>query len=460
MREDRSFWTNPSVLTFSKGVDPIHAITEHARRIVLEALENGWSGPPFDPFDLAERMGIHAVAVDGIEDARTIAPPNAGLRIEYNPSRPRGRLRFSVAHELAHTFFSDCAVMVRNRLRHGLTKGNEWQLELLCNIAAAEILMPIGTIADLEIGSLRLHDLLELRKKFDVSTEAMLLRVARLADEPGTVFAVARADDARADSPFRVDYAVDSRAWNSGLRSGATIGPKSVLADCTAVGFTARGVEHWPQVPAPFEIECVGIPPYPGQRFPRVVGLLRPRARGKSIVGGINYVFGDATQPRGSGSRLIVHLVNDRTPNWGGPFALALKRRWPSAQLAFRSWTAESKSRLTLGNTHFFEINEGLAVATMIAQRGYGPSSKPRIRYSVLRKSLLDVAKIARDRGASVHMPRIGAGQAGGRWEIVRELIDEALCAQDVTVCVYTLPTGELSGVPPPLLRLASRGEA
>ena len=29
-------------------------------------------------------------------------------------------------------------------------------------------------------------------------------------------------------------------------------------------------------------------------------------------------VTGNALEPRGPGERLIVHIVNDRTPNWGG----------------------------------------------------------------------------------------------------------------------------------------------
>lgn len=38
---------------------------------------------------------------------------------------------------------------------------------------------------------------------------------------------------------------------------------------------------------------------------------------------------------------------------------------------------------------------------------------------------------------ASVHMPRIGCGLAGGRWERIEPLIITALCAQDIPVTVY-----------------------
>jgi hypothetical protein len=44
------------------------------------------------------------------------------------------------------------------------------------------------------------------------------------------------------------------------------------------------------------------------------------------------------------------------------------------------------------------------------------------------------------DRRASVHMPRIGSGQAGGNWDIIEELVDHHLCAQGIRVTVYDLP--------------------
>ena len=42
--------------------------------------------------------------------------------------------------------------------------------------------------------------------------------------------------------------------------------------------------------------------------------------------------------------------------------------------------------------------------------------------------------------GATVHMPRIGCGEAGGDWNIVSEMIDEALCRESIPVTVYDLP--------------------
>src|SRR5204862_1839858 len=99
-------------------------------------------------------------------------------------------------------------------------RADEWQLELLCNIAAAELLMPIGSFQSLEDEPLKIERLMEVRKTFEVSTEALLLRIVRLTARPSAVFAAALVDGDRLDSPFRLDYAIGSRSWSTPLRRG------------------------------------------------------------------------------------------------------------------------------------------------------------------------------------------------------------------------------------------------
>ena len=43
----------------------------------------------------------------------------------------------------------------------------------------------------------------------------------------------------------------------------------------------------------------------------------------------------------------------------------------------------------------------------------------------------------ALDLGASVHLPRIGCGLAGGDWGRVEPLLVKHLCAREITVMVY-----------------------
>ncbi len=456
------FWTNPSVLAFAGDRDPVEAITELAQHVVVAAVDAGWEGPPFDPFLLADLLGVPLMAYQGLFDARTVPSGGQGLSrnemlgevlgptppvlIEYNPARPRGRLRYSVAHELAHTLFPDVAAMARNRTRAGavaeLARSDEWQLELLCNIAAGELLMPTDTLAGLDDSDLDIDALMAVRAHFDVSTEALLRRVAAKTRQPVAVFAASRVRADDTDSPFRVEYAVASRSFAGPLRRGQQLPADSVLAECAAVGFTARGTLEAATAGTGLAVQCVGLPPYPGQRLPRVAGFIRSAEAQATGSPSISYVAGDATRPRGRGSRLIAHVVNNQARRWARhSFAGQLAQTYPHAAFLFSTWVLDDPAHLRLGSVHFGAVpDQDITVASMVAQYGYGPSDEMRLRYEALEACLRTVAEHAARLDASVHLPRIGTGQAGGRWSVVRELIDRTLCRHHVPVTVYTLP--------------------
>src|SRR5215469_8052202 len=109
-------WRHPSVIKFAGDKDPITVMLEKASEVTLNALQAGWSGPPFDPFALAEFLHLPVIPNSEILDARTVPIGSEKLRIEYNPNRPRPRMRYSVAHEIAHSFFKDAAEQIRNRV--------------------------------------------------------------------------------------------------------------------------------------------------------------------------------------------------------------------------------------------------------------------------------------------------------------------------------------------------------
>ena len=86
----------------------------------------------------------------------------------------------------------------------------------------------------------------------------------------------------------------------------------------------------------------------------------------------------------------------------------------------------------------------------MIAQHGTISSpagNGPPIRYRALGECLRVVAAEALMMSASVHMPRIGCGLGGGRWDQVRPVIEWSLCRRGVPVTIYDLPAG---GAPRP----------
>ena len=156
----------------------------------------------------------------------------------------------------------------------------------------------------------------------------------------------------------------------------------------------------------------------------------------------LHYVIGDATAPQGDGPRVIVHICND-VGKWGKGFVLALSRRWPEAERRYRAWyQGEEPTPFALGAVQFVAVAERLWVANLIGQHDVRScGGVPPVRYEAIREGLRAVAAFARGEGASVHMPRIGAGLAGGSWEVISAMVEEELAGQGVSVTVYDLPS-------------------
>lgn len=152
----------------------------------------------------------------------------------------------------------------------------------------------------------------------------------------------------------------------------------------------------------------------------------------------ITYVRGDATVPLGKGPRLILHVCND-IGGWGKGFVLALSRRWPEPEKAFRRWHRERAANdFALGAVQFVQVEPYLWVANLVGQRGIRTGSKGvPVRYEAIAEGLTKVADRAAELGASVHMPRIGCGLAGGKWSRVEPLITDRLVDQGIPVTVY-----------------------
>ncbi len=74
----------------------------------------------------------------------------------------------------------------------------------------------------------------------------------------------------------------------------------------------------------------------------------------------------------------------------------------------------------------------------MVGQHGIRTGSKGvPVRYEAIDTALDTVAERAVELGASVHMPRIGCGLAGGRWERVEPLILARLTGRSIAATVY-----------------------
>lgn len=161
----------------------------------------------------------------------------------------------------------------------------------------------------------------------------------------------------------------------------------------------------------------------------------------KYSLNAIKYLRGDATKPINKDGKniIIAHICND-IGKWGKGFVLALSKKWEEPEKYYR--LKFKKSKLVLGDVDYnlVEIKKeyNIFVANMIAQHNVQSTSRNKIpiRYNALAKCLTKLNEIALSEKASIHMPRIGAGLAGGNWKFIERLIRECT---SVNVYIYDL---------------------
>ncbi|WP_442266375.1 macro domain-containing protein [Tenacibaculum sp. ZS6-P6] len=154
----------------------------------------------------------------------------------------------------------------------------------------------------------------------------------------------------------------------------------------------------------------------------------------------IKYIKGDATSPQAKGVKIIAHICND-LGGWGKGFVLAISKRWKEPETSYRKWHRErSENDFKLGNIQIIQVDEFVYVCNMIGQRGMktGSNGVP-IRYEAVNKCLAKLSDVAKELNASVHMPRIGCGLAGGKWEKIEPIITENLIKNEIDTIVYDL---------------------
>ncbi len=151
----------------------------------------------------------------------------------------------------------------------------------------------------------------------------------------------------------------------------------------------------------------------------------------------IEYIKGDATKPGVHGNKIIVHVCND-VGGWGKGFVLAISKNWPEPEKAYREWF-KVKANFGLGEVEFVKVEDNLWVANLIGQHKMNKDENGNapIRYEAIESGLEKVATFANEIDASVHMPRIGCGLAGGTWDRIEPLITKTLIARSVPVTVY-----------------------
>ena len=437
-------WKNESVIRLmkeNKVDDPIVFIKDKVRELVLIAFDKGWTGPPFNPIKLAQLLGIEVLPNENVLDARTV--PIKGSRnkaiIEYNPYQGNTRINFSISHEIGHTFFPDFNEKIRNREENVNPETKE--LEFLCNIAAAEILLPYSDFSkEANNVELNLSSLLEISNKYRASLESVFLRFCDVVDKPCAVVIGSFNEDLQS---INIDYFKPSKFFEPSRIKRIRVPKSSKAYQCVNPGWTDESKESWNVFGKEYyNFYFIGLAPYKRTKNQRIGIFLVPLEYSNKPSNPIKEVFGDATQPRGTGNRIIAQVLNT-TGATGIGFGKSMSKKWPASKKTIIEWK-ETKDYY-LGNTKLTQLDDDILVFQMIAQKGlYAKDDEPLIRYTILRKCLKELAVAAKNLNASVHMPRIGAGQARGDWELISGIIHDELIQKGISVTVYILPGQEV----------------
>ena len=143
----------------------------------------------------------------------------------------------------------------------------------------------------------------------------------------------------------------------------------------------------------------------------------------------IKYVKGDVL---GVTERpaVIMHVCND-IGAWGRGFVKSVSAKWDLPEKRYRAMNYH-----VLGSVDFVQVEEGLWVANMIAQSGIRSKVNPHpLKYASLALCTRKVAIFANENNATVHAPKLGAGLAGGSWDVIKVILEQGIATEcDVTI--------------------------
>lgn len=165
--------------------DPISLRNEIKKRIFCEIRKlisiSGQTKPPFAPEKIAHYRKINSVVGDETLRHREaiLTQKDDGFIIKFNPTKPRVRVRFSLAHEIGHTYFFDLNTNPPQKF-YSVMSSRYWVEEGYACEIAREILAPEPYVSAITTQICKypsIHALIRLQKVFDVSYDVLIKRL-------------------------------------------------------------------------------------------------------------------------------------------------------------------------------------------------------------------------------------------------------------------------------------------
>jgi hypothetical protein len=228
-------------------------------------------------------------------DAFIVPRSGQQLEIVFNEDRPKTRQNFSICHEICHTLFPDGYEMIRHRYNERERFDPDRELEFLCDVGAAEILLPeIEFSKHVDRFGFGLTSVDPLRELYQSSREATIRRMVQL--HRGSAAAVflehrlkpSEVSDARqasfdgfATEPFRklrIAYSVPSESFAIFLPADKSVPDDSCAYEAMTSGGPTTSIETWDIRGLPrCRVEAMSMPSGPEDDAPlKVVSLIAP----------------------------------------------------------------------------------------------------------------------------------------------------------------------------------------
>jgi len=180
------------------------------------------------------------------------------LLLEFNPDRAPCRKNYSISHELVHTFFDDCFEMVHQRKSDPRAFDPQQEVEHLCQVGAAEILMPEEDfLIDLSQHGFTLNAIPELCDRYQASREAVARRMLSLSDQTAALVFLSRrlkpvemrngssVDGATPTPKMRILYGVQTPDFPAFMPKHKSSPDNSCVYDVRVANDIASGYEEW-----------------------------------------------------------------------------------------------------------------------------------------------------------------------------------------------------------------------
>lgn len=169
-------------------------IVERAKQLVIRLIEDrGHDKPPFLSVEFARLQGIERIVKEDLgKTSAILLKLHDGYVIKVNQNHNPARQNFSCAHEIGHLLFSELkleryiqSIEYRTFNPQGEQKARAKAREHLCDVAAAELLMPESVFSKYLSGfGVSINSIERLASVFEVSIQTAAIRIAEASVEP------------------------------------------------------------------------------------------------------------------------------------------------------------------------------------------------------------------------------------------------------------------------------------